>query len=113
MAVSPLVLDRTFIPRVVRAMTVSLELSDGLAEAAQAAVQLLPDSLVMVWTLDGDRLALGAVAGVLENAHSGLPTGLTVGAGLTGHVARGRQPLVVGDPARDPRAAARDFLAAE
>ena len=101
MAASPLALDRGFIPRLARAMTASLELGDVLAEAAQAAGQLLPDSLVLMWMLEGDRLALRGVAGVLECAHSGLRLDLGVGKGLAGHVARGRQPLMVRDPAHD------------
>ncbi|HEX2436948.1 MAG TPA: GAF domain-containing protein [Methylomirabilota bacterium] len=113
MAVSALALDRGFIPRLARAMTASLELGDVLAEAAQAAGQLLPDSLVLMWMLEGDRLALRGVAGVLECAHSGLRLDLGVGKGLAGHVARGRQPLMVRDPAHDPRTEQGDFLSAE
>ena len=113
MAPPALALDRGLLPRLARAMTASLGLGDVLAAASRTAAELIPDSFVLVWILDGDRLVLRGAAGVLEGMHSGLRTDLASGEGLAGHVARGRQPLVIDDVAHDPRASQRDFLLAE
>jgi signal transduction protein with GAF and PtsI domain len=113
MAPPALALDRGLLPRLARAMTASLGLGDVLAAASRTAAELVPDSFVLVWILDGDRLVLRGAAGVLEGMHSGLRTDLASGEGLAGHVARGRQPLVIDDVAHDPRARRRDFLLAE
>jgi PAS domain S-box-containing protein len=113
MAPPALALDRGLLPRLARAMTASLGLGDVLAVASRTAAELVPDSFVLVWVLDGDRLVLRGAAGVLEGMHSGLRTDLAPGEGLAGHVARGRQPLVIDNVAHDPRASQRDFLLAE
>jgi PAS domain S-box-containing protein len=113
MAPPTLALDRGLLPRLARAMTASLNLGEVLAAAARAAAELVPDSFVLVWILQGDRLVLRGAAGVLECAHSGFRMDLAYGEGLSGHVARGRQLLVVEAPAHDPRATQPDFLLAE
>jgi GAF domain-containing protein len=113
MAPPALALDRGLLPRLARAITASLGLGDVLAAASRTAAELVPDSFVLVWVLHGDRLVLRGAAGVLEGAHSGLRTDLAFGEGLAGHVARGRQPLVIEDAASDPRASQRDSLLAE
>jgi PAS domain S-box-containing protein len=94
-------------------MTASLGVGEVLAAATRAAAELVADSFVLVWVQHGDRLVLRGAAGVLEHAHSGLRMDVRLGEGLAGHVARGRQPLVIEDAAHDPRASQRDFLLAE
>src|SRR5258706_10387613 len=101
MAPPTLALDRDLLPRLAQAMTASLDLGEVLAAATRAAAELVPDSFVLVWILQGDRLVLRGAAGVLECTHSGLRMDLAYGEGLSGHVARGRQPLVVEAPAHD------------
>jgi hypothetical protein len=95
MTASGLALDPGLLPRLARAMTASWGLGDVPAAASRAAVELVPDSFVLVWVLHGDRLVLRGAAGVLDDAHSGLRTDLALGEGLPGLGARHRQPLVV------------------
>jgi len=106
-------LDRSLLPRLARSMTARLGLGEVLADASRAAVELVPSGVVLIWVRHVDRLVLRGAAGILEGAHSGLAIDLAVGEGLTGHVARSRQPLIVENPARDPRAIEREFLLAE
>ncbi len=114
MATTPgLGIDRNLLPRLARSMTASLGVGEVLAAASRTAVELVPDSLVLVWVLHGDRLVLRGAAGVLDGVHAGLRTDLGFGEGLPGHVARSRQPLVVEDPADDPRTTQPEFLVAE
>jgi PAS domain S-box-containing protein len=105
--------DPRLLSRLARAMTASLGLGDVLAEASRTAGELLPDSVVLAWVRHGDRLVLRGAAGVLEQTHAGTRLEFDVGDGLVGHVARLRHPLVIEDPARDPRAREPDFLRAE
>jgi PAS domain S-box-containing protein len=113
MATSGLAIDRGLLSRLARAMTASLGLGDLLAEASRTAAELVPDGLVLVWVLHGDRLVLRGAAGVLAGVHSGLRMEFALGEGLPGHVARHRQPMLVEDPSHDPRTIQPDFLLAE
>jgi PAS domain S-box-containing protein len=113
MATPELGLDRSLVPRLARSMTARLGLGEVLADVSRAAVELVPNGVVLVWVRHVDRLVLRGAAGILEGAHGGLPIDLEVGEGLTGHVARNRQPLIVENPAHDPRAIEREFLLAE
>ncbi|HEX6212297.1 MAG TPA: GAF domain-containing protein [Methylomirabilota bacterium] len=106
-------LERSLLPNLARSMTASLGLGEVLAAASRTAIELVPDSIVLVWVLHADRLVLRDAAGVLEGTHTGLRTDLAVGEGLAGHVAGRRQPLIVDDPAHDPRATQPAFLLAE
>lgn len=108
-----LALDRDLFPRLARAMTTSLGIGDLLAEASQAAAALVPEAFALIWLAQGDRLALRAAAGTLETLQSAVPTSLAFGEGLPGLVAHTRQPLVVDDPGRDPRASQPALLLAE
>ncbi|HEX9818288.1 MAG TPA: PAS domain-containing protein [Methylomirabilota bacterium] len=110
--VGPL-LDRALLPRLARAMTASLSLGDALVAAARAAADLGPDCFALIWLVREDRLELRAAAGSLETMQSAVPLSVTFGEGLPGLIARTRQPLIVEDPGRDPRAAQRDLLLAE
>jgi hypothetical protein len=69
MATTGLGSDRSLLPRLARAMTASLGLGEVLAAACATATELMPDSLVLVWVLHGDRLVLRGAAGVLDGAH--------------------------------------------
>src|SRR6185369_993080 len=113
MARSGLAIDRALLPRLARALTASLGLGDVLAAASRTAADLVPDSLVLVWVLQGDRLILKGVAGVVGGTYTGLRTEFRLGEGLAGDVARRRELLVVEDVAADPRATQADFLRAE
>jgi GAF domain-containing protein len=113
MATPALAYDRGLLPRLARAVTASLGVGEVLAAASRTVLELVPESLVLVWVLHGDRLLLRGAAGVLESTQSGLPIDIGVGESLAGHVARSRQVLVIRDAADDPRASQRAFLRAE
>jgi PAS domain S-box-containing protein len=114
MATTPGVgIDRTLLSRLARATTASLGLAEVLAAGTRAAVDLVPDSLALVWVLQGERLVLRGAAGTVLGMHTSLPTEYRLGEGLPGHVARNRQPLVIDDVAADERVTQPDFLRAE
>jgi PAS domain S-box-containing protein len=113
MARSGLAIDRALLPRLARALTASLGLGDVLAAASRTAADLVHDSLVLVWVLQGDRLILKGAAGVVGGTYTGMRTEFRLGEGLAGDVARRRELLVVEDVADDPRATQADFLRAE
>jgi PAS domain S-box-containing protein len=113
MALSEVSLEQRLLPRLARAVTASLGLGDVLAEASRAVADLAPETFALIWLVQDDRLVLRAAAGVLETAQSSVLTTLAIGEGLPGAVARARRPLVVTDPAEDPRTHQREFLRAE
>jgi PAS domain S-box-containing protein len=113
MARSGLAIDRALLPRLAQALTASLGLRDVLAAASQSAAELVPDSFVLVWLLQGERLVLKGAAGVVEGTCTGMRTEFGFGEGLPGEVARRREPLAVEDVATDPRTTQADFLRAE
>jgi len=113
MATPGLAIDRALLWRLAPAMTASLGVGELLAAASRTAAELVPDSFVLVWILRGDRLVVRGAAGVLDDMHSGLRLELGLGEGLAGHVARHRRPLVIEDPAHDPRTMQPEFLLAE
>ncbi|HXD99043.1 MAG TPA: hypothetical protein VN646_21005, partial [Candidatus Acidoferrum sp.] len=102
MARSGLAIDRALLPRLARALTASLGLGDVLAAASRTAADLVHDSLVLVWVLQGDRLILKGAAGVVGGTYTGMRTEFRFGEGLPGDVARRRELLVVEDVADDP-----------
>src|SRR6185503_19311186 len=113
MARSGVAIDRALLPRLAQALTASLGLRDVLAAASQSAAELVPDSFVLVWLLQGERLVLKGAAGVVEGTCTGMRTEFGFGEGLPGEVARRREPLAVEDVATDPRTTQADFLRAE
>src|SRR5262245_8145869 len=113
MASASVSLDRGLLPRVTRAMASSLEVGDVLATASRAAAELMPDSLVLMWVQDEDRLVIRAAAGTVDHAWGGLPTSLAVGEGLAGAAGLARDVLIVEEPGADPRARGGSFLHAE
>ena len=98
MASAGVSLDRSLLPRVARAMSTSLGLGDVLAAASRAAAELVPDSLVLIWVQQNDRLVLRAAAGTLEHPWTGLPTTLAVGEGLAGAAGLARDVVIVCAP---------------
>ena len=113
MASAGVSLDRSLLPRVARAMSTSLGLGDVLAAASRAAAELVPDSLVLIWVQQNDRLVLRAAAGTLEHPWTGLPTTLAVGEGLAGAAGLARDVVIVEEPGADPRARYPSLLHAE
>jgi signal transduction histidine kinase/ActR/RegA family two-component response regulator len=79
--------------RLAQVLTETLDVSEVLARVAEAAVDLVPHSAARIWTMDGDRVALSAEAGVLPAAALEEPS-LALGEGWVGHVARTLEPLV-------------------
>lgn len=113
MASAGVSLDRSLLPRVARAMSTSLGLGDVLAAASRAAAELVPDSLVLIWVQQNDRLVLRAAAGTLEHPWTGLPTTLAVGEGLAGAAGLAHDVVLVEEPGADPRARYPSLLHAE
>ena len=113
MASAGVSLDRDLLPRVARAMTTSLGLADVLAAASRAAAEMVPGSLVLIWTQNDDRLVLRAAAGTVEHAWAALPTTLAPGEGLVGAAGLADDVLIVEEPGADPRARVTSFLHAE
>src|SRR5262245_32417202 len=113
MASASVSLDRDLLPRVARAMTSSLGLSDVLATASRAAAELVPESLVLMWVQHEERLVVRAAAGTVDQPWGGLPTSLAVGEGLVGAAGQASDVIIVEEPGADPRARCTSFLHAE
>jgi GAF domain-containing protein/CheY-like chemotaxis protein len=89
--------------RLAQGLTATLSGDQVIARVVDAAVELLGVSVARLWLLDedGERLTLGAAAGVVV-APEGLRT-LEVGEGVVGLVVARRAAVVIADLASDPR----------
>jgi PAS domain-containing protein len=93
-----------------QAVTASLELSQVLARAVEAAASLVPDSVCHIWVVEGDRLVLRAGWGDRRDVAEGDRFELVPGRGLAGWVATHRRPLMVDDVGADPRMVNREWI---
>jgi signal transduction histidine kinase/ActR/RegA family two-component response regulator len=96
----------------VQAVSSSLDLGEALGRVAQAAASLLADSASRIWVVEGERLKLRTECGT-RGMREGLVTELVFGQGLTGHVARSGEILVLDDLLGDPRAHNIEWLRRE
>jgi signal transduction histidine kinase/ActR/RegA family two-component response regulator len=97
--------DRAYetLAELVQAVSSCLDLGEALGRVAQAAASLLGNSASRIWVVEGERLVLRTEYGI--RAHrAGLVTELGFGEGLTGHVARSGEILVLEDLIGDARA---------
>ena len=106
--------DRAYevLAELVQAVSGSLDLGEALGRVARAAASLLTDSASRIWVVEGDRLVVRAECGT-RSPQSGPVTELHFGEGLTGHVARGGEILVLEDVVGDARAHNLDWLRRE
>src|SRR5262249_50733431 len=90
---------------VVAAVTATLDLDEVLQRVAESVAGALDADACFVYVLDElrDELVLGASVGVAAERGSPAPH-MRVGEGITGHVARTREPLALARDAHlDPR----------
>ncbi len=99
--------------RLAQAVTASLALGEVLESVAAAATDLVADSSVRIWVIEGGRLALRAEAGTHGPPAAGRKTALDFGEGLTGHVAAILAPLVVDDVLSDRRTVNVEWMRSE
>jgi two-component system cell cycle sensor histidine kinase/response regulator CckA len=106
--------DRAYeaLAELVQAVSGSLDLGEALGRVARAAASLLADSASRIWVVEGDRLVVRADYGT-RSPQSGLVTELGFGEGLTGHVARSGEILVLQDLLGDARAHNLEWLRRE
>ena len=106
--------DRAYetLAELVQAVSVSLDLGEALGRVARAVASLLADSASRIWVVEGERLVVRAEDGT-RSPQSGLVTELGFGEGLTGHVARTGEILVLEDVVGDARAHNLEWLRRE
>jgi len=106
--------DRAYetLAELIQAVSSSLDLGEALSRVAQAAASLLADSASRIWVVEGDRLVLTTEWGT-RATRDGLVTELAFGHGLTGHVARSGEILVLEDLLADRRAHNLEWLRGE
>ena len=97
--------DRAYetLAELVQVVSSCLDLSEALGRVAEAVASLLPSSASRIWVAEGERLVLRTEYGI-RAPREGLVTELGLGEGLTGHVARSGEILVLEDLIGDARA---------
>jgi PAS domain S-box-containing protein len=99
--------------RLAETVSASLAVGEVLEAVVRAAVDLVPDATARIWVLEGERLGLKAEAGTRGPRGGGRKTVLTLGEGLTGFVARTREPLLLDDALADARTVNVDWMRRE